>query len=193
MAYLQSKKKSWKGISDNDLRVNREELRTTVYQSNLDITLQMTYNTYRQHWLLEMMFDLYKNTERFDDTHIQSNSSVNGKHPVNFVSTITATRLMNLFLENGLLEKMILGKIMDALKRSLQFVDEKDDCVFCTQRNKEKEILRTLDFVQKRPQRDIREAPQVSLLTFNSPHHWKTIESVTIIKPDNIICTPMSQ
>ena len=151
VAYLQSKRKSGKGVSEEDLRINGEEWGAIVYQSDLDMTPEMAYDTYRQRWLLEMMFDLYKNTEGFDDTRVQSDSSVNGEHLVNFVSTIIASRLMNLFLENGLLEKMTFGEVMDALKRSLRFRNEKGECVFRAQTDKEKEVLRALDLMPKLP------------------------------------------
>ena len=151
LAYLQSKKKSGRGLTEEDLKVNREGFGTIIYQSDLDMTPEMAYDTYRQRWLLEMMFDLYKNTEGFDDTRVQSDSSVNGEHLVNFVSTIIASRLMNLFLEKGLLEKMTFGEVMDALKRSLKFRNEKGDYVFRAQTDKEKEVLRALDLMPKLP------------------------------------------
>ena len=151
LAYLQSKKKSGKGLTEEDLRVNREEWGTIVYQSDLDMTPEMAYDTYRQRWLLEMMFDLYKNIEGFDDTRVQSDSSVNGEHMVNFVSTIIASRLMNLFLKKGLLEKMTFGEVIDTLKRSLKFKNEKGEYVFRAQTDKEKDVLRALDLMPKLP------------------------------------------
>lgn len=151
LAYLQSRKKSGKGLTEEDLRINREGFGTIIYQSDLDMTPKMAYDTYRQRWLLEMMFNLYKNIEGFDDTRVQSDSSVNGEHLVNFVSTIIASRLMNLFLEKGLLEKMTFGEVMDALKRSLKFRNEKGEYVFRAQTDKEKEVLRALDLMPKLP------------------------------------------
>ncbi len=151
LAYLQSKKKSGKGLTEEDLKSSREEFGTIIYQSDLDMTPEMAYDTYRQRWLLEMMFDLYKNIEGFDDTRVQSDSSVSGEHLVNFVSTIIASRLMNLFLEKGLLEKMTFGEVMDALKRSLKFKNEKGEYVFRAQTDKEKEVLRALDLMPKLP------------------------------------------
>ena len=151
LAYLQSRKKSGKGLTEEDLRINREGFGTIIYQSDLDMTPEMAYDTYRQRWLLEMMFDLYKNIEGFDDTRVQSDSSVNGEHLVKFVSTIIPSRLMNLFLEQGLLEKMTFGEVMDALKRSLKFRNEKGEYVFRAQTDKEKEVLRALDLMPKLP------------------------------------------
>ena len=151
LAYLQSRKKSGKGLTEEDLRINREGFGTIIYQSDLDMTPEMAYDTYRQRWLLEMMFDLFKNIEGFDDTCVRSDSSVNGEHLVNFVSTIIASRLMNLFLEKGLLEKMTFGEVMDALKRSLKFRNEKGEYVFRAQTDKEKEVLRALDLMPKLP------------------------------------------
>ena len=49
---------------------------------------------------------------------------------MNFASTIIASGLVNLFLEKGLLEKMIFGEVMDAMERSLKFRNEKEEYVF---------------------------------------------------------------
>ena len=151
LSYIQSKRKSGKGITEEELRLNRAEWGTIVYQSDLDMTPETAYDIYRQRWLIEMMFDLYKNTEGFDDTRVQSDSSVNGEHLVNFVSTIISSRLMNMFLEKGLLEDMTFGDVMDVLRRSLKFKNEKGEAVLRAQTDREKEVLRALDLMPKLP------------------------------------------
>lgn len=151
VAYLLSKRKSGKGMTDEDLKLAKEDFGTIIYQSDLDMTPELAYDTYRQRWLLELMFDLYKNTEGFDDTRVQSDASVQGEHLVNFVSTIISSRLMNLFLREGLLEKRTFGEVMDILRRSLKFKNGDGDYVYRAQTDKEKEVLRALDLMPKLP------------------------------------------
>lgn len=78
VAYLLSKRKSGKGMTEEDLKLAKEDFGTIIYQSDLDMTPELAYDTYRQRWLLELMFDMYKNTEGFDDTRVQSDASVRG-------------------------------------------------------------------------------------------------------------------
>lgn len=151
VAYLLSKRRSGKGMTDEELKLAKEGFGTIIYQSDLDMAPELAYDTYRQRWLLELMFDLYKNTEGFDDTRVQSDASVQGEHLVNFVSTIISSRLMNLFLNKGLLEKRTFGEVMDALKRSLKFKNENGDYMFRAQTDKEKEVLRALGLMPALP------------------------------------------
>ncbi len=151
IAFLDSKKRSGKGVTEEELKLAKEEFGTIVYQSDLDMTPEIAYDTYRQRWLLELMFDLYKNTEGFDDTRVQSDMSVQGEHLVNFVSTVISSRLMRIFQGKGLLEKCTYGEVMNTLRRSLKFRNEKGEYVLRAQTDKEKEVLRALDLMPKLP------------------------------------------
>ncbi len=121
------------------------------------MTPELAYDTYRRRWLPELMFDLYKNTEGFDDTRVRSDASVQGEHLVNFVSTIISSRLMDLYLRKELLEKRTFGEVMDALRRSLKFRNKDGDYVFRVQTDKEKEILRAWTSCPNCPRREARE------------------------------------
>lgn len=122
-----------------------------IIQSDLELPAEKIYDMYMSRWLIEEMFRMYKHIEEFDDTRIHNDFSVMGEKLVNFVSTIITSRFMNLFLDKGLLEKQTFGEVMDTLRRSLKFQTEDGEWVFRAQTDKEKEILRTLDLMQRLP------------------------------------------
>ena len=151
LAFLEQKRKSGKQISSEDLEKLRRQWGTIIYHGDVELTAEQAYDTYRQRWLLEMMFDLYKNIEDFDDTRVQSDYSVIAEHFVNFISTILSNRLMSRFDEAGLLEKRTYGEVLDTLRRSLKFRNEEGEWIYRAQTDKEKEILRALDLMPKLP------------------------------------------
>lgn len=151
LAYLEQKRKSGKKVLPEELQKLRRQWGTIIYHGDVELTAEQAYDTYRQRWLLEMMFDLYKNIEEFDDTRVQSDYSVIAEHFVNFISTILSSRLMSRFDEAGLLEKRTYGEVLDTLRRSLKFRNEDGEWIYRAQTDKEKEILRALDLMPKLP------------------------------------------
>lgn len=150
-AYLESKRKAGKGVDSETLAKMRSSWGTIIFQSDLDLPAESVYDMYMQRWTIEEMFRMYKHIEEFDDTRVQSDYSVIGEQFVNFLSTIITSRIMNVFLEKGLLEKCGYTEVMDVLRRGLKFRNEKGEWVFRAQTDKEKDMLRKLDLMPKLP------------------------------------------
>ncbi len=150
-AYLEDRRKKGKSIDPIEIKRLRDTWGTIIYQSDMDMRPEDAYRAYSLRWTIELMFRLYKEIEEFDDTGVQSDASVIGEHFINFLSTIMTSRLMNRFLEVGLLEKMTFGEIMEILRRGLKFKDESGNWIFRAQTDKEKEVLRALDLMPKLP------------------------------------------
>ena len=149
--YLNKLCKNEKGLTEEVLSEKSETLGTMILQSDLELTVEKIYDMYMSRWLIEEMFRMYKHIEEFDDTRVHIDFSVMGEELINFVSTIITSRFVNLFLDKGLLKKQTFGEVMDTLRRSLKFQTEDGEWVFRAQTDKEKEILRTLDLMQKLP------------------------------------------
>ncbi|MCD8317037.1 MAG: transposase, partial [Eggerthellaceae bacterium] len=47
-----------------------------VFESDLDMDPEIAYLSYQERWLLELVFDRYKNDEELDATHVHDNASV---------------------------------------------------------------------------------------------------------------------
>lgn len=149
--YLGKLRRSGRGFTEETLSKKRETWGTMILQSDLRLPAEKIYDMYMSRWMIEEMFRMYKHIEEFDDTRVHSDFSVIGEKLINFISTIITSRFMNLFLNNGLLEKQTFGEVMDTLRRSLKFQTEDKEWVFRAQTDKEKEILRSLDLMQKLP------------------------------------------
>ena len=149
--YLNKLRKSGKGLTEEMLSEKRETWGTMILQSDMELPAEKIYDMYISRWLIEEMFRMYKHIEEFDDTRVHSDFSVIGEKLINFVSTIITSRFMNLFLNEGLLEKQTFGDVMDTLRRSLKFQTEDGEWVFRAQTDKEKEVLRALNLMQKLP------------------------------------------
>ena len=149
MEYLDQIRRGKKGTDQTRLESGRENWGTITYQSDLELVPERVYEIYRQRWMIEEMFRMYKHIEEFDDTRVHSDQSVQAEHFVNFISTLITSRFMRAFLEKGLLEKNTYGDVITTLRRSLKFRNEDGEWVFRAQTDKEKEILRSLDLMPK--------------------------------------------
>ena len=149
--YLAKLRKNGKGLTEEELSEKRETWGTMILQSDLELSAEKIYDMYKDRWLIEEMFRMYKHIEEFDDTRVHSDFSVMGEKLIDYLSTIITSRFLNLFLEKGLLEKQTFGEVMDTLRRSLKFKNDEGEWVLRAQTDKEKETLRALDLMQKLP------------------------------------------
>ena len=86
-----------------------------VFESDLDLDPEIVYTCYQDRWLLELVFNRYKNDECLDKTDVQGDFSVIGSEFVNFISTVITCRLIKKAREAELLAEMSYGDLMDDL------------------------------------------------------------------------------
>ena len=104
--YLYKVRKSKKGLAPDELAKTMKRSGTIIYRSDLEMDAEEAYAAYRQRWMIEEMFHLYKQVEEFDETRVQMDASVHGSYFVSFLSTIMTCRLITRLDSAGVLEKM---------------------------------------------------------------------------------------
>ncbi|SPT68786.1 transposase [Anaerobiospirillum thomasii] len=86
-----------------------------VFESDLDLEPSSVYKTFKERWLLELMFNSYKNEEYFDETRVHNDFSVQGLEFINFISTLITSRILNKLEENNVLNGITYGELMEDL------------------------------------------------------------------------------
>lgn len=86
-----------------------------VFESDQDIDPQAAYLCYDDCWLLELVFNRYKSDECLDKTDVQGDFLLIGSEFINFISTVLTCRMLHKVRENGLLEKVSYGELLDDL------------------------------------------------------------------------------
>lgn len=98
-----------------------------VFESDQDIDLKAAYLCYDDRWLLELVFNRYKSDECLDKTDVQGDFSLIGSEFINFISTVLTCRMLRKARENGLLEKVSYGELLDDLSSAWRMVDSPED------------------------------------------------------------------
>ena len=94
-----------------------------VLESDQDLDPKTAYLCYDDRWLLELVFNHYKNDECLDKTNVQGDFSVIGNEFVNFISTVATCRIIRKARQCGLLEKISYGDLMDDLSSAWRRTD----------------------------------------------------------------------
>lgn len=94
---------------------NQDMFGVIVFISDCDFELQLVYHTYRQRWLLEMTFALFKGDLGLSVTAVQDEYSVRGSEFVNFIAALLASRMLRKAEETGLLNHMTFGALLEDL------------------------------------------------------------------------------
>lgn len=94
-----------------------------VFESDKDLPAETVYRCYDDRWLLELVFNRYKNDECLDLTSVQSDFSVYGSEFINFISTVITCRMIRKLTGTDLLKTMSFGDIMDDLSSAWRQVD----------------------------------------------------------------------
>jgi hypothetical protein len=103
---------------------NKQELAgVIVFESDQDLDPKTAYLCYDDRWLLELVFNRYKNDECLDHTNVQGDFSVIGSEFVNFISTVATCRILRKARKAGLFEHMSYGELMDDLSSAWRRVD----------------------------------------------------------------------
>lgn len=94
-----------------------------VLESDQDLDPGTAYLCYDDRWLLELVFNRYKNDECLDRTDVQGDFSVMGNEFVNYISTVATCRIIRKARKCGLLEKISYGDLMDDLSSAWRRTD----------------------------------------------------------------------
>ena len=94
-----------------------------VLESDQDLDPKTAYLCYDDRWLLELVFNRYKNDECLDWTNVQGDFSALGNEFVNYISTVATCRIIRKARQCGLLEKISYGDLMDDLSSAWRRTD----------------------------------------------------------------------
>ena len=149
--YLNKVRKSRKGLAPDELAKTMKRSGTIIYRSDLEMDAEEAYDAYRQRWMIEEMFHLYKQVEEFDETRVQMDASVHGSYFVSFLSTIMTCRLITSLDSAGVLEKMTFSDASNILRKTLRFRGRGGEWTYRALLDKEKDVLRKLDLIPQLP------------------------------------------
>jgi len=89
---------------------------TIVFESDLEMDAKTAYLCYANRWMIELVFNHYKNEIELKQSRVQNDYSILGSEFVNLIATILSCRIITKMEESGLLDTMTYGEIMDDLK-----------------------------------------------------------------------------
>ena len=113
--------------SQSTYEKKKEVFGVIVFESDQDLDPRTAYICYDDRWLLELVFNRYKNDECLDRTNVQGDFSVIGSEFINFISTVITCRLIRKAREAELLKLMSYGDLMDDLNSAWRKVDAPDE------------------------------------------------------------------
>jgi len=133
-----------------------------VFESDLDLPALTVYQCYEDRWLLEIVFNRYKNYEGLDQTRVQGDFSVYGNEFINFIATVLTTRIVRKAEKSGLLKKMSYYDLMDELssawrKKDLTNKPKANDLRWVHTNKKVMELLVALDLAQEEPNTTVKQ------------------------------------
>ena len=94
--------RSIKKAFDTDKYLKKKDsFGTIVFESDEDMQPLTAYRSYSDRWLLELVFNRYKNDECLDHTNVQNDFSVIGSEFINFIATTATCRILNKARDKG--------------------------------------------------------------------------------------------
>lgn len=97
---------------------------TIVFLSDIDMTPEDAWHCYEDRWMIELVFDYYKNVLFLYETRVQSEASIWGEEFINFISTLITCRIIRKSEKLNLFEKMTYGEMMEDLEHVLRPVEK---------------------------------------------------------------------
>lgn len=107
----------------------KDEFGVIVFESDLDMDAKTVYMCYKDRWLLELVFDRYKNDICLDKTRVQGDFSLIGSEFINFIATVATCRILNKAQAADLLTKMSYGDLMEDLSSAWRMADAPAEAV----------------------------------------------------------------
>lgn len=89
-----------------------------VFESDLDLAPYAVYRSYKERWVIELVFKRYKNDLYFNTTRVHNDYTVLGAEFINFIASIITSRIVKKAEDVKILEKYTYGDIITNLKRS---------------------------------------------------------------------------
>ena len=105
----------------------KEKFGVIVFESDLDLEPRTVYTAYNDRWLIELVFDRYKNDLGLDRTRVQGDFSVIGSEFVNFIATIMTCRMLKKATDAKLLEDRTWGNLLEDLSEVWRDTDALDN------------------------------------------------------------------
>lgn len=124
-SYLARKEKG--GFQTGAYEKKRATFGVIVFESDQDMDPKAAYLCYDDRWLLELVFNRYKNDECLDKTGVQGDFSLIGSEFINFISTVLTCRMLRKAREAGLLEKVSYGDLLDDLSGAWRMADSPEE------------------------------------------------------------------
>ena len=121
-SYLSSAQKK-QTFSPEKYAVKKDLFGVIVLESDQDLEPETAYQCYEDRWLLELVFNRYKNDECLDHTDVQGDFSVIGSEFINFLSTTATCRIIRKAERAGLLDSMSYADLMDDLSSAWRRAD----------------------------------------------------------------------
>lgn len=160
--YLDKARKSKNGLDPDGLAKTMKRAGTIIYRSDLEMDAEEAYAAYRQRWMIEEMFHIYKQVEELDETRVQTDASVLGSYFVSFLSTIMTCRLIARLDTAGVLDKMTFADASNILRKTLRFRTKDKTWAYRALLDKEKSVLRKLNLIPQLPPKRGRGRPRKS-------------------------------
>lgn len=107
----------------------KDSFGTIVFESDEDMQPLIAYRSYSDRWLLELVFNRYKNDECLDHTNVQNDFSVIGSEFINFIATTATCRILNKARDAKVLEDETYGDMMEDLSEAWRKVKGPADCI----------------------------------------------------------------
>lgn len=120
--YLAKAKKN-KTFNASEYEKKKELFGVIVFESDFDMTPKAAYLSYEDRWLLELIFDRYKNDECLDKTNVQNDFSVIGSNFVNTISTMLTCRMIKKAESVNLFDDLTYGNLLEDLSTAWRMVN----------------------------------------------------------------------
>ena len=121
-SYL-ARREKYKDFTPERYAKKKELFGVIVFESDQDLDPETAYLCYDERWLLELVFNRYKNDECLNKTNVQGDFSVIGSEFINFIATVMTCRMVKKAREAKLLEQMSYGELMEDLSSAWRMVD----------------------------------------------------------------------
>ena len=111
IAYVEQAKKNGT-FSDTAYNDKKRTFGLVVFRTKSDIAPLLAYQAYDQRWDIEVMFGMYKGIIERDTVNVHTDYRVVATEFVNFISTIIAMRVKQIFVQKGLSKKYSFKQVM---------------------------------------------------------------------------------
>lgn len=95
VAYVQQAQKKKDGFDGEKYTEKKSSFGLIVFKSKKNLSSLTVYLAYSQRWMIETMFNLYKNIIDRDTVNVHTDYRVYATELINFISVIITTRVKN--------------------------------------------------------------------------------------------------